>query len=389
MEDQIEAFPTPPASAANDPFVTSNGQNHRDFNPQSFKLESAPPQQDIASIPSPALPGPAKKFDLLDIELIQHYCTRTYLTISSRLETHVIWRDTVFKEASHHEWLLNGIMATAALHKASMLPESSEDYAKVALAHQNAALNGYIPEVSRPNQDNSIAIFSLSLLLTIWAFASKDLPEGLKMVGATSTPGDGNLDVRVPRTFGLKVTSFAQIITVLRGIYTIILETNTWLQGQPIEELLRYPREGDLPPHSPDLAEAYDILAEAVKSFEDSDDFKDMCVDQVTRLRSISRCRSVVEWDGHIFSFFIMAPVTFINGIKQGNSLALAILAYWAACFRCMDHHWWANGWPQTLVHDISNLLDMQVWGKAMEWPRRQCGLLFQDGVSYESRRAP
>ena len=153
--------------------------------------------------------------------------------------------------------------------------------------------------------------------------------------------------------------------------------------------MLRFPREDDLPPHSPDLAEAYDILAEAVKSSEDPNDFRNMCLQQLTRLHNISKCRSVVEWDGHIFSFFIMAPVTFINGIKQGNSLVLAIFAYWAACFLCMDHHWWANGWPQTLVHDISNLLDMQVWGKALEWPRKQCGLLFQDGVSYESRRAP
>ena len=214
MEDQVDSFPTPPASAASDPFVKSNRQSGREYPTQPFKLESAP-QQKVASIPSPTLPGPTKKFDLLDIELIQHYCTRTYLTISSRLSTHVIWRDAVFKEAFRHEWLLNGIMATAALHKASMLPESSEDYAKVALAHQNAALNGYIPEVSRPNQDNSIAIFSLSLLLTIWAFASKDLPEGLKMVGATSASGDGDLD-------GLPLTSpsrqFANIITVLRGI---------------------------------------------------------------------------------------------------------------------------------------------------------------------------
>lgn len=388
MEDQVDSFPTPPASAVSDAVVATNGPSHRGYNIQPFRVESAPAQK-IANVPSPNISGPTKKFDLLDIELIQHYCTRTYLTISSRLATHVIWRDAVFNEAFRHEWLLNGIMATAALHKASMLQESSQDYAKVALAHQNAALNGYIPEVSRPNQDNSIAIFSLSLLLTIWAFASKDLPEGLKMVGANSASGDGNLDVRLPLTS--PTLQFAQIITVLRGIYTIIQETDTWLRGFSIEEMLRYPREDDLPPHPPDLAQAYDSLAEAVGSYQDPDtaEFKDLCLGQVTRLRSISRCRSVVEWDGHIFSFFIMAPVAYINGIKQGNPMALAVFAYWAACLRCMDHHWWANGWPQTLVHDISNLLDMRVWGKAMDWPRRQCGLVFQDGVPYEARRGP
>ena len=277
-------------------------------------------------------------------------------------------------------------MATSALHKASLMPESSQDYAKIALAHQNVALNGYILEVSRPNQENSIAIFSLSLLLTIWAFASKDLPEGLKMVGANSASGD--IDVRLPLTS--PSLQFAQIVTVLRGIYTIIQETGTWLQGD-IEEMLRYPRDGDLPPHTKEVEEAYDILSEAIKNYKGYDDSesRDMYVEQVSRLRNISRCRSVVEWDGHIFSFFIMAPVAFINGIKQANPIALAVFAHWAACLRCMDHHWWANGWPQTLVHDISALVDMRVWSQALEWPMRECGLLFQEGASYESRRGP
>ena len=337
--------------------------------------------------------GPVKKFDILDIELIQHYCTRTYLTISSRLATHVIWRDAVFREAFGHEWLLHGIMATAALHKASQVTKSSVDYAKAALAHQNAALAGYIPEVSRPNQDNSIAVFSLSLLLTIWAFASKDLPEGLKMVGGTSAAGDATIDVRLPLTS--PTLQFAQVISILRGIYTIILSTNTWLQGD-IEEMLRYPREADLPPHSTDAEEAYDILEVAVKEFDDVNtpdlkptriDLKTMCMEQVSRLRSISRCRSVVEWDGHIFSFFIMAPVEFLDAIKQGNPMALAIFAHWAACFRCMDHHWWANGWPQALVDDVCMLIDMRVWSRALEWPMQQCGLFFQDASPYEPRR--
>ena len=220
VEDSVDSFPTPPASAASDPFVATNGhaQHPRECPTQPFKLVPAP-QQTLASITPPPAPGLAKKFDILDVELIQHYCTRTYLTISSRLATHVIWRDAVFKEAFRHEWLLNGIMATAALHKAALLPKSSQDYAKVALTHQNAALSGYIPEVSRPNQDNSIAIFSLSLLLTIWAFASKDLPEGLKMVGASSASGDGNMDVRLPLTS--PTLQFVQIISVLRGIVSV------------------------------------------------------------------------------------------------------------------------------------------------------------------------
>lgn len=349
-----------------------------------FKLVSLP-QPTLASLTPP--PGPEKKFDILDIELIQHYCTKTYLTISSRLATHVIWRDTVFREAFRHEWLLYGIMATAAFHKASQFPKSSKGYASVALAHQESALKGYIARIGHPNQANGIAIFSLSLLCTIWAFASKDLPESLKRVGGTSAT-DATFEVRLPPTS--PTNQFAQIISCLRGIYTVMLETKQWLQGD-IEEMLRFPRESELPAHTSELAQAYDILAEAVQSYDGAEitNIKDMFIEHVVRLRNISRCREVVEWDSHIFSFFIMAPVQYIDCLKQANPVALVIFAHWAACFRCMDHHWWAHGWPQTLVHDVSNLLDLRVWSKAMEWPMRQCGLLYSDGPSYESHRLP
>ena len=309
------------------------------------------------------------------MELIHHYCTRTYITASSRLTTHVIFRDTVFREGLRHEFLLHAIMGTAALHKAIMQPRSSldyENYAKVALTHQNAALAGYIPAVSRPQEHNSIALFSVSLLLTIWAFASKNLPENLKKAGMTLTSLENDPDVRVP--LGSPTLQLIEIISVLRGIYSIIQETNEWLQGD-IEELLRYPRSEDLPAHPPDVEEAYEVLNQSVLASEETDqEMRSICIDQIARLRDISRCRSVVEWDGHIFSFFIMAPPAFINFIKQGQSMALAIFAHWAACFRCMDHHWWANGWGQTLVHDVSRLIDMNAWSKVLEWPRRQCG---------------
>ena len=123
------------------------------------------------------------------------------MTMSSRFATHAIWRDVVFQEGLRYEWLLHGDMATAALHKAALQLKSSqvyEDLAKVALTHQNIALAGYIPAVSQPNQENGIALFSLSLLLTIWAFASKELPEGLKSSRVTAVFGADSSDGLLP-----------------------------------------------------------------------------------------------------------------------------------------------------------------------------------------------
>ena len=337
-----------------------------------------------------------KRYDLLDLELIQHYSTRTYMTLSSRLASHAVWRDTIFAEALQHEYLLHGLMATAALHKATLQPKSSDayaEYSKVALAHQNAALAGFIPEVSKPNQDNGIALFSVSLLLTIWAFASKRLPEGLNSVKLDLGRGEASPGVTLP--LHSPTGDFIEIIMILRGIYAVIRETNSWLQGD-IAELLRYPRPEDLPPHSPEVEDAFSNLRHAVDDSqlsslwegEDPQAMRNLLLEQLAELRTISRCRSVVEWDGHIFSWLIMAPPAFIHCLKRSNPLALAIFAHWAAMFRCMDHHWWANGWGYSLVMDVSSMLD-HVWARYMDWPRRQVGLVFQGGGAYDGRRMP
>ncbi|RMZ87492.1 hypothetical protein DV736_g5281, partial [Chaetothyriales sp. CBS 134916] len=365
-----EAYST--AAFADHTTPTTNGRSTSEPGGHGCELVS-PHQPDILPYTPPASLGPS--FSLREIELIHHYCTRTYITLNSRITTHVIFRDTIFKESLRHEFLLHAIMGTSALHKAVMLPCSSEDfeeYAKVALTHQNAALAGYIPAVSRPSEQNGIALFSLSLLLTVWAFATKDLPENLKKAGMALTSLSGDPDVLLP--IGSPTLQFVEIIMILRGIYSVMKETDQWLQGD-IEELLRYPQVHELPSHPLEVEKAYDLLDQELRAFNSDDvEAKELCIEQISRLREISRCRSVVEWDGHIFSFFVMAPPSFINLIKRGNPMALVIFAYWSACFRCMDHHWWANGWSQTLVHDVSRLIDMNAWAKAMGWPKLQCG---------------
>ncbi|KIW32754.1 uncharacterized protein PV07_04278 [Cladophialophora immunda] len=395
LENGSEGFPTPPGNTSIHDTSTPKSLDHQHSDPEKTRhAAQSTPQASSPLATDKDSANADKRFDLLDLELIQHYSTRTYMTMSSRLATHAVWRDTVFAEALRHDYLLHGLMATSALHKATLLLKSSDayaEYSKVALAHQNAALAGFIPAVSKPNQDNGIALFSVSLLLTIWAFASKKLPEGLNRVKLNFGTGESSPGITLP--MDSPTADFIEIIMILRGIYAVIRETDTWLQGD-IEELLRYPRTEDLPPHSPEVEETFATLRKALEDpqlsslweGEDPQRMRNLFLEQMEQLRDISRCRSVVEWDGHIFSWLIMAPPPFIHCLKQSNPMALAIFAHWAAMFRCMDHHWWANGWGYSLVVDVSSLLDI-VWARYLDWPRRQVGLVFQGGGAFDARR--
>ncbi|KIV89513.1 hypothetical protein PV10_06906 [Exophiala mesophila] len=390
------------ASDASDGILTPAGID--DTTPRSLEYMPSDPdlprpsllppklQPSTTSAPIPTVPFTAKRFDLLDLELIQHWSTRTYITMSSRLTAHVVWRDTIFAEALRHEFLLHGLIATSALHKATLQPESAEaraEYSKVALAYQNAALAGYIPAVSNPTQDNGIALFSLSLFLTIWAFASKRLPEGLSSVKLELSSRDSSPEVVFPPHS--PIAQFFEIFMIVRGVYAVITETKVWLQGD-IEELLRFPKPDELPPHSADILEAFNRLENALDDPrlnppEDAgQDLRPLFKDQIESLLRISRCRSVVEWDGHIFSWVIFAPQEFLNCLKRGHPMALAMFALWSAALRCMDHHWWATGWPYTLVSAVSTHLG-PAWSSVLEWPKREVGLTFQETSGFENRR--
>lgn len=145
----------------------------------------------VASPASPGLSTSQQGFNHLDLELIHYYSTQTYMTLTSKLTAHLVWRDVVFEQALKHNFLLHALMATAALHKATNHTEDSETHAayiKVAFSYQNAALAGYIPALSRPSEDNAVALFILSALLTVWLFGSKKLPEALNGVKLATSP---------------------------------------------------------------------------------------------------------------------------------------------------------------------------------------------------------
>jgi hypothetical protein len=366
----------------------SNGYHTPEMPLSRYDLPQQPQQHYDPSL-SPA-PGPAKVLDLVDLELIHQWCTRTYITVTSRLTTHNIWRDVVFREGLRHEFLLRGIMATAALHKAFAFPEYTEEfqkYANAALVHQHAALQEYSPLTASPTPDNSVALFALAMLLTLITFGVERLPEDMKPSTASVTSMENGGDIQLP--LGSSTRSFIGVIVTMRGILVVIHQTSEYLTGD-IAEMMRYPKTEDLPSHPSDISRVFDNLAETAASYRANikaesyppEQLSDLLLQQVRRLRDITRCRGVVEWDSHIFSFLINAPIEFISLIKQGDSMALTILAHWAACFRCMDHHWWAVGWGEKLVLDIWNLLDRSTWAKAMDWPLQQCGM----GDNYPSQ---
>lgn len=337
-------------------------------------------------VPSPISSGllsQQQSFSPLDLELIHYYSTQTYMTMTSKLTAHLVWRDVIFQEGLKHSFLLHALMATAALHKATHHAEDSEKHAayiKVAFSYQNAALAGYIPALSNPSKDNAVALFTLSALLTIWLFGSKRLPEALNAVKLKSSPG---FLPQMAKTSENELTDFPEILNLVQGINAVVKQTIHWLLGSDIDPLLKPPNEAELPPNSPEVEASFQKLrhrimdASTIKAEHPGDlvgERTHIYLERLDALRKVSRARTVLEHDQQVFAWPVTSDPPYIDLVRQGDPMAIALFIHWAACFRCLDHLWWAKGWSYRLVKDASSLLD-ESWFDILTWPRKEVGL--------------
>lgn len=338
----------------------------------------------VASPAATSAPTQQQAFSHLDLELIHYYSTQTYMTMTSKLQAHLVWRDVIFHQGLKHNFLLHALMATAALHKATNHAEDSEihaAYTKVAFSYQNAALAGYIPALSNPSEDNAIALFILSALLSIWLFGSKKLPEALNNVKLSGT--QNFFPQLVKPASENEPTDFIELLTLVQGINAVVKQTIHWLRGSNIDPLLKPPDDNELPPSPPDIEASFaklqsriDNAGSVLQSLPENvvRERIEIYRERLDTLRKVSRARTVLQHDQQVFAWPVTSDPPYIDLIRQRDPIATATFIHWAACFKCLDHLWWAKGWSFRLVRDAAALLD-ESWDDVLAWPRKEVGL--------------
>jgi hypothetical protein len=82
-----------------------------------------------------------------DLELLHHYTTSTYLTLTQDSPEHEhVWQIVVPQLAVKHPFLMHGILASSALHLAHVLPERQQEYTVLAANHESMALPAFRSE---------------------------------------------------------------------------------------------------------------------------------------------------------------------------------------------------------------------------------------------------
>ncbi|EFW19645.1 hypothetical protein D8B26_007849 [Coccidioides posadasii str. Silveira] len=295
---------------------------------------------------------------LHDLELLHHYTTQTYRTLSYNNEHKEIWKNYIPKEALSHPFLMHGLLAIAALHLFEYCAEESDDrrkYLELATRHQNLALSSFRPQLSNITPSNCQAVFAFSSLIAALAFAF--------------SKSAGNIRAGEP------VEQVLQDFFLFRGVEGVLTAFWDIIRKGKLGPLVHRPSDPTCSqPISRDVINALDYLHDCngENVTQISAEEKAAYNHAIRELR-ISFERSPSSWET-VFRWPIVLPEAYLTHLENRRPMALVILAHYCVILGRLDACWWSQGWSGHLFEAIYRSLNVS-WRPLLQWPMQMIGL--------------
>lgn len=307
--------------------------------------------------------GPNLELDVRDLELLHHFTTVTYLTMSNVAEEQKLWQGTIIKIGLQHTFLLRGILALSALHLSYLDPQQSSRYLILSSSHRDISLAQFRRALNSVDLSSYEAVFALSGVIPIHSLAAATSVNHLDQ--------SSDLDI---------LSSFLESTTLLRGINLLLLPYWDIFFESRIKTLLRVAlAEGYQTFLYPGM-ESLDQLQLACETIYASNQPSIQSNKATTYSNAISELRTTFA------RFFDTSATHFLAGIallwtlrfsddyylllKERDHGALAIFAHFAVLLSRLNHVWWLRGLGSSLIESVSGILgDSTRWGKVMQWP--------------------
>lgn len=104
----------------------------------------------------------------LDLELMHHYCSVTSNTMSWREDARHVWRVILPMEGYSNKYVMHGLLAIAALHKAYLYSTQKVKYVKAASHHLAVGLKEFRELVASPvDPGNWQPVFCFASMISV------------------------------------------------------------------------------------------------------------------------------------------------------------------------------------------------------------------------------
>lgn len=295
---------------------------------------------------------------LLELELMHHYSAYTYATISLDPKLIVLWKDVVPKYALKHEFLLKGILALAACHKAHSNPRTEEHLLLAVDEYQQNALSLYVKELDNITEHNCHALFCFSqAVVGIFYF------RGVLSSCEAGTDPYLILD-RLLEAFGM-----------LKGALLVAKHASYWLNAGDLRDMMADEPLSDTNslnlPHN-QWSTALQALttrihdAEVVRRSER--DVKSLLTTITLLLSAFSRDERAVDQ----LNFVVALPMWFDDEylvlLKSKDDVALVLLAFYAVLLHRHKSFWFLDKIGSQVIQAVSQTVG-QDWHPYLALP--------------------
>ena len=309
---------------------------------------------------APPPPPPPLALNMAHLQLLHHFIAVTSEALSVETNIREAWRLTIPQIALSHEFLMHSILAVAALHIAHLRPEQRTSYWERAVTHQDRALELQQDAMAKANPDNAHALFSFSLLVIYFAFASPK--------------ASGSQESQEP------LAGVIQSISVIQGIRNVVPPIQQWVEEGPLAQLLSLHPGTRKSNHSfNDLdtdryLERFLVLCSTGSDMNKTHEFED--IEQYAAAASTLRA-SFLQADSvaagapktpQIWHWACRLTPEFLQKLANLHPIPLVIVAHWCVILAQIRQDWWIHGWVDHTMAQIEKHLSRE-FHEWLEWP--------------------
>ena len=307
---------------------------------------------------APPLPSPLA-LNMAHLQLLHHFIAITSEALSVKTTIREAWKLTIPQIALSHDFLMHSILAIAALHIAHLRPEQRRSYWERAITHQDRALELQQVAMAKANPDNADALFSFSLLVIYFAFASPK--------------ASGSQDSQEP------LAGVIQSIGILHGIRSVVSPIQQWVEAGPLAHLLSLHHDIEKSNHSFNDLDTDRYLQRFLVLCSTGSDMNKTHVEDIeqyaaaasTLRASFLQADSVADGapkTPQIWQWACRLTPDFLQKLGNLHPIPLVIVAHWCVILAQIRQDWWIQGWVDHTMAQIEKHLSQEnhEW---LEWP--------------------
>ncbi|XEU97446.1 hypothetical protein FSHL1_002732 [Fusarium sambucinum] len=302
-----------------------------------------------------------------DIELMHHYTSIAYRTLSNDADIQKVMQHDLPRLAFQQKFLLHQLLAFSGYHLAYLNDENRHAFFSQASQHQNSAIEGLRTNLTNAHDsEHCHALYAASLLLVICSFASFPSYDSI----------DGSLD---------PVDNILGVFSLIKGMNMIQLESESRIKTGPLATFFGRWQVGG--PNDKELglraicAHVEQLsTALAQTRFLGSDAIHDSFgAQQAIASISMSIESSINRPSATSAPSFrasfrcpILIGAAYMASLRQRHPAALVILAFYCTMLHMAETSCWAlEGWAKSLMKCICKSLEGTHWETLIEWPKQ------------------